>query len=287
MAQVWLDLARYADTSGYHFDSPRYMWLWRDWVIKAFNQNMPFDQFTVEQLAGDLLPNATRDQQIASGFHRNIMTKDEGGADPDEYLDQICRRSCQHHRDRLAWHHAWVAPSATITNTTGFPRKNFTSSTPSSTTCRRKVSTAHELENPPPRMQVPTPAQETRMRQITNTALPAAEQLVKTREAEINIAQEKWEKEIAAKTNSFAEPAGLRQGLHSTTLSPSPQPPVQTFPKFTSTNPPPYGTGKIGRSFKFDGKGESLDAGQAAPSKRQMLSRSAHGQNSIRKVAPS
>src|SRR5262249_17872542 len=88
MAQNWLDLARYADTSGYHFDGLRFMWPWRDWVIDAFNKNMPFDQFTVEQLAGDLLPNPTVAQRVATGFHRNVMTNDEGGADPDEYLSK-------------------------------------------------------------------------------------------------------------------------------------------------------------------------------------------------------
>ncbi len=87
LAVPWLDLARYGDTSGYHNDSLRDMWLWREWVIKAFNANMPFDQFTIEQLAGDLLPNATIDQQIASGFHRNVMTSDEGGLIDAEYLN--------------------------------------------------------------------------------------------------------------------------------------------------------------------------------------------------------
>ena len=68
MALTWLDAARYADTHGYHIDSHRDMWPWRDWVIDAFNRNMPFDQFTIEQLAGDLLPNATREQKIAIGL---------------------------------------------------------------------------------------------------------------------------------------------------------------------------------------------------------------------------
>jgi hypothetical protein len=85
MAMQWLDLARYADTHGYHIDSHRDMWPWRDWLITAFNRNLPFDQFTIEQLAGDLLPDATTDQKIATGFNRNHMINFEGGAIPEEY----------------------------------------------------------------------------------------------------------------------------------------------------------------------------------------------------------
>jgi hypothetical protein len=86
MAMPWLDIARYADTHGFHIDSHREMWPWRDWVVKAFNQNLPYDQFVRLQLAGDLLPNATLDQQVASGFNRNHMINYEGGAIPEEYL---------------------------------------------------------------------------------------------------------------------------------------------------------------------------------------------------------
>jgi hypothetical protein len=86
MATPWLDLARYADSHGYHMDAHREMSAWRDWVINAFNDNMPFNQFTVEQLAGDLLPNATPSQIIASGFNRNNMVNFEGGALEEEYL---------------------------------------------------------------------------------------------------------------------------------------------------------------------------------------------------------
>jgi mono/diheme cytochrome c family protein len=84
-ARPWLDLARYADSNGYEKDLLRTMWPYRDWVINAFNHDMAFDQFTLEQIAGDMLPDATLDQQIASGFNRNTMINEEGGNDPEEY----------------------------------------------------------------------------------------------------------------------------------------------------------------------------------------------------------
>lgn len=84
MAMDWLDAARYADTDGYQADSTRTNWPWRDWVVNAFNENMPFDQFTIEQFAGDLIPNASPDQILATCFHRNHMTNGEGGRDPEE-----------------------------------------------------------------------------------------------------------------------------------------------------------------------------------------------------------
>jgi hypothetical protein len=81
----WLDLARYADSNGFTIDSPREMWPYRDWVIDAFNRDMPFDQFVVEQFAGDLLPAATRAQKIATGFHRNTLINEEGGIDGEQF----------------------------------------------------------------------------------------------------------------------------------------------------------------------------------------------------------
>ena len=82
---MWLDLARYADTQGYEKDARRTIYSFRDWVIKAFNRDMPFDQFTIEQIAGDLLPDPTTDQLIATAFHRNTMTNTEGGTDDEEF----------------------------------------------------------------------------------------------------------------------------------------------------------------------------------------------------------
>ncbi|WP_420400790.1 PSD1 and planctomycete cytochrome C domain-containing protein [Flagellimonas sp.] len=84
-ASWWLDMARYADTKGYEKDLGRSMWQYRDWVIKALNNDMPYDQFTIEQLAGDLLPNPSMDQLIATAFHRNTMNNDEGGTDDEEF----------------------------------------------------------------------------------------------------------------------------------------------------------------------------------------------------------
>ncbi|MFM2093184.1 MAG: hypothetical protein RIS70_308, partial [Planctomycetota bacterium] len=85
LAVAWLDAARFADTNGYFSDKPRQMWLWRDWVIDALNANMPFDQFTIEQLAGDLLPSATLRQKIATGFNRNHMANNETGSIDEEF----------------------------------------------------------------------------------------------------------------------------------------------------------------------------------------------------------
>ena len=85
MAVAWMDAARYGDSSVFHADGPRDMWPWRDWVIRAYNENKPFDQFTREQLAGDLFPEPTTDQQVATGFLRNNATTDEGGAIAEEY----------------------------------------------------------------------------------------------------------------------------------------------------------------------------------------------------------
>ena len=81
----WLDGARYADSNGYTIDSPRQIWRYRDWVIEALNQDMAFDQFTIEQIAGDMLPNATQSQIIATGFHRNTMINEEGGTDDEQF----------------------------------------------------------------------------------------------------------------------------------------------------------------------------------------------------------
>ena len=85
-ASTWLDGSRYADTNGYSIDGGRQQWIWRDWVIKSFNDNQPFDQFLTEQIAGDLLPSATEQQVVATGFNRNHAITHEGGTIPEENI---------------------------------------------------------------------------------------------------------------------------------------------------------------------------------------------------------
>ena len=83
--RIWLDAARYADSDGFEKDKPRFIWNYRDWVISAFNENLPYDQFIIEQMAGDQLPNATQDEIVATGFLRNSMLNEEGGVDPEQF----------------------------------------------------------------------------------------------------------------------------------------------------------------------------------------------------------
>jgi mono/diheme cytochrome c family protein len=84
-ARIWLDAARYADSNGYEKDAPRFVWFYRDWVINAFNHDLPYNQFVIEQIAGDMLPNATQQQLVATGFLRNSMLNEEGGVDPEQF----------------------------------------------------------------------------------------------------------------------------------------------------------------------------------------------------------
>ena len=83
--RIWLDAARYADSDGFEKDKPRFVWMYRDWVINALNNDMPYDEFVIEQIAGDLLPNPTQDQLVATGFLRNSMINEEGGIDPEQF----------------------------------------------------------------------------------------------------------------------------------------------------------------------------------------------------------
>ena len=120
----WLDVVRYADTCGFHGDNAFPAWPYRDYVLHAFRDNKPFDEFTREQLAGDLLPNATVEQRVASAYNRLNRTSAEGGLQPKEYL-------AKYGADRVrtwqpsGWAARWAAPSATITSSTRSPQRDF------------------------------------------------------------------------------------------------------------------------------------------------------------------
>ena len=116
-ARLWLDLARYADSHGYEKDPGRQMWLYRDWVIEALNQNMKFDQFTIEQIAGDLLANATVKQKIATGFHRNTMFNTEGGVDKEKPASRPSWTASIPRRRSFSARR-WAARSVTTTEST-------------------------------------------------------------------------------------------------------------------------------------------------------------------------
>ena len=124
MASVWLDVARYADTHGYQDDLERVMWPWRDWVINAFNKNLPYDEFITWQLAGDLLDEPTLEQIVATGFNRNHKITQEGGVIDEEYrVEYVADRTVT--TAKALWESRWNVPVATIINTMRLPKRIF------------------------------------------------------------------------------------------------------------------------------------------------------------------
>src|SRR6185436_11712610 len=193
MAFRWLEAARYADTSGYQRDGERFMGRWRDWVIDALNENKPFDEFTLEQVAGDLLPNSTLAQKIATGFNRNHRGNGEGGIIPEEYaveyvVDRVdttatvwlgltmgCARCHDHKFDPIAQKEFYQL-FAFFNNV---PEKGH----------------AVKYGNSPPYIQAPTDAQQRRRAELEKE-LAAAETRLRSLEPEIAAAQSAWEKTL-------------------------------------------------------------------------------------------
>jgi hypothetical protein len=200
MAIRWLDAARYADTNGYQTDGERYMWRWRDWVIDAFNRNMPYDEFTVEQIAGDLLPNATLDQRIASGFNRNHRGNGEGGIVPEEYaveyvVDRVdttstvflgltvgCARCHDHKYDPIAQKEFYQL-FAYFDN---IPERG----------------NAQKYGNSPPFIKAPTMAQQAELKRFDG-AIGDAERKFAALNAEAMRGQGAWERKVAPDTQWF------------------------------------------------------------------------------------
>ncbi|MDX2044171.1 MAG: DUF1549 domain-containing protein [Acidobacteriota bacterium] len=197
-ARPWLDLARYADSNGYEKDNLRVMWKYRDWVINALNADLPFDQFTIEQIAGDMLPNATTEQKIATGFHRNTQLNTEGGVDPDAaryevMVDRVnttatiwlgttlgCAQ-CHNHkydpfsqRDYYRLYSFFDNSAYQIQGSEAFSR------------------VAYE-----PTLELPTPEQETKRKEL-NSQITKLETTLKTQTPQLDAAQAEWEKEILA-----------------------------------------------------------------------------------------
>jgi hypothetical protein len=191
----WLDASRYADTNGYQTDAERFMWRWRDWVLEAFDKNMPYDRFTVEQIAGDLLPGATLSQKIATGFSRNHRGNSEGGIVAEEYLaeyaaDRVetmstvflgltvgCARCHNHKYDPLTQKEYYQLMA--YFNHIGEPGRYL------------------KYGNSPPLVAAPTAEQETRLGQLRGE-LAAAERGFAAMQGDVEKAQRAWEKTLPA-----------------------------------------------------------------------------------------
>ena len=245
MAMQWLDLARYADTHGYHIDSHRDMWRWRDWVINAFNRNLPFDQFTIEQLAGDLLPNATVEQQIASGFNRNHMINFEGGAIPEEY-------QVEYVVDRLeTTSNVWMATTLGCARCHShkydpISQKEFYQFFAFFNTIAEEGLDGR-TGNAKPILALPTPDQKSKLDQLS-AAIKANEALLT--EKEVLPLQEQWEKTGAGKTaKSLASGIAAHYELDGSLSDVS----GRYQHGRTVSGDPTFGAGQVGRSITFDG----------------------------------
>ncbi len=255
MAVDWLDAARFADTHGYHIDSGRDMTIWREWVIEAFNKNLPFDQFTTWQLAGDLLPNATTPQKIASGFNRNHMINFEGGANADEYLtayiiDRVnttatvwlgltvaCAQCHDHKFDPIAQRDYYRLYAFF----NGVPENGMDGG----------------KGNAVPLLRAPTRDMEAQLATLTNQ-LAAAEARAKELEAGLPAAQVAWEKVARAATR---EPSGLLVHFPlDESLAGRDAGGQEIKAAFPTTNAPAWTPGKIGRGLKLDGTEKSFVA---------------------------
>ncbi|HND51327.1 MAG TPA: DUF1553 domain-containing protein, partial [Pirellulaceae bacterium] len=248
LAVRWLDAARYADTSGYQSDGPRYMWRWRDWVINAFNRDMPFDQFTVEQLAGDLLPAPTLEQRIATGFNRNHRGNSEGGIIPEEYaveyvVDRVdttatvwlgltmgCTRCHDHKFDPISQRDFYEL-YAYFNNVPEYGR-------------------AIKEGNSPPYIQAPTPLEQERLDRLAR-AVVTAETKAASEEPQRLAAQAEWERLVRAGAQAIDAQWFPTDGLVSRiALDGAPQTPMAETTGSAATR---YGEGRIGQAAEFTG----------------------------------
>jgi len=249
MALRWLDAARYADTNGYQSDGERIMWRWRDWVIHAYNSNMPFDRFTIEQFAGDLLPNATLDQRIATGFNRNHRGNGEGGVIPEEYaveyvVDRVdttatvwlgltvgCARCHEHKYDPL-------------TQKDYYRFFAFFNNVP-------EHGRAIKYGNSPPFILTPTNDQQEQLQKL-DQEIAQAEREFQARLPEIEKLQSQWEKSLHKSAPRQWAPTRQQQ-VHL---------PLYAKGKFVGGTPS-FGPGVVGLAASFDGN-RFIEAGNYA-----------------------
>ena len=262
MAIGWLEAARYADTNGYQTDAERYMWRWRDWVIEAFNRNMPFDQFTVEQIAGDMLPGATLEQKIATGFNRNHRGNGEGGIIPEEYAveyvaDRVettatvflgltlgCARCHDHKYDPIS-QKEYYQVFAYFNNV---PEKGR----------------ANKYGNSPPMIPAPTREQQRELEEI-EAKVRGAREAFATLRPDIERRQLQWERSLDAAAPDCSVDRGL---IASFSMEESPANSIalkngSPAPSTFADGAPSYAPGRIGQAADFDGK-RYIDAGDIA-----------------------
>jgi hypothetical protein len=260
MARPWLDAARYADTNGYQTDGERYMWRWRDWVIDAYNQNKPFDQFTIEQIAGDMLPNAALEQKIATGFNRNHRGNAEGGIIPEEYaveyvVDRVdttftvwlgltmgCGRCHDHKYDPLKQREFYQV-FAYFNNV---PERGR----------------ALKYGNSPPVLQTPTRQQQRQLHELQQK-MAAAERRFAMLAPEITAAQTRWEKSLpGAQPIQWTISNGLiaHYPLDGSLTEASG---AQNSSGLYRSGKASFVTGRIGQAASFDGRCY-IDAGNVA-----------------------
>lgn len=241
MARPWLDAARYADTNGYQNDGERTMWRWRDWVIDAFNSNMPFDQFTIEQLAGDLLSEPTLEQKIATGFNRNHRGNSEGGVIPEEFaveyvVDRVdttatvwlgltagCARCHDHKYDPISQKEFYQLYA-------------YFNSVP-------ERGKAIKYGNSPPYVKSPTQAQQAKFKELERRAVNARLDFLLV-QGELEDAQRAWERRLDPRTGPSGD--GKRNLIAHFPLD-APVPKAQAYGK------PKFVPGRRGEALEFDG----------------------------------
>jgi hypothetical protein len=254
MATFWLDAARYADTNGYQSDGTRFMWRWRDWVIEAFNANKRFDEFTVEQIAGDLLPSPTLDQRIATGFNRNHRGNEEGGIIPEEFrieyvADRVettstvwlgltigCARCHDHKFDPVSQKNFYELFA--FFNNLDEPGK------------------AIRDENSPPLMKAPTREMQAEIERL-KASIAAERMACEALEPKIAAAQTKWERSLAKGADlrwEIADQLALHYPLDGNTAPGPAAAEAAKPPKIAHDGgAPTFAAGEINQAAEFDG----------------------------------